>query len=911
MTRKTSGYKALVAALVIFTVSIFISSFKLLQEHDRITQKFIPNLWVAANAQIELLRFLDALHSYVHDEDASSDELGQRLHILWSRLPLLVQGSESDHVRAVDGAVEVIADLEATLERLEPVVLDLGREDRAAYRAIHAELARFRVPMQQIVGQTMLKDESVAARQREDIRRVYWTILGWFGGIILSAVVLVGLLFREFREVRKLLGVAHEAEAAATAARGQLRAVIDAVPARINAKDRDGGYLLINRYEADLLGVTPEQAVGRSVHELEPEEVALAERRDDHRVLDRGAPLPLFEQEITDRAGEQRIWLTTKVPLTDGGGRPSGVVTVALDITQQKEAQRMTALLATAVEHAGDAIEITDAQGRFQYVNSAFERIFGYARAEAIGETPFTLLMHRESDEPEYQAVQRALERGEVWQGQLVARRKDGSRFHQEATISPVIRPEGQITHFVAVKRDISDRIQAQQKIWHLAHHDPLTGLPNRMLFQDRLDQAALRARRDGQLAAVLFIDLDDFKDVNDSLGHEVGDALLKAVTARLLATTADTDTVARLGGDEFAIIQGGLADAGGAARLAERVLEALGGRFVVGEHEITVSASIGITLYPRDDEDPARLLRNADMAMYRAKTFGPGGYQFFVEDMQAAYLARKSLERDLRVAVEQGALELHYQPLVAAAGGRLVAAEALLRWQHPEHGAVSPAEFVPIAEESGLIVPLTRWVLDTACAQAAEWRRMGLPELRMAVNLSPVQFLDKDMVGSIAAACARHDLAPALLEVEITESVLLRDTVLTRTLLQRLADLGVGVALDDFGTGYSSMSYLKRFPVTKVKIDRAFVAEVTKDEGDAAIVKAVIGLAHGLGLRVTAEGVETPAQASVLRAYGCDELQGFLFGRPMPAQQFAFRLRRAGLAEAEGADPGTAGALA
>jgi diguanylate cyclase (GGDEF)-like protein/PAS domain S-box-containing protein len=878
--RMTKGYNTLVVALLVFTTSIALSAYAIQREYHRINQKFIPNLWVAVQAEIEFYRFRDTLHVYIQkDSPEQIDRVAQRLHILMSRIPLLLQGSESTHVRAVEGAIAVIEDFRDTLDALEPEVLALRKGDVAGYLGVLERLAPFVVPIRHIIGKTMRMDEQVAAAQREDIRQLFWEILRYFIGIIASAMVLVALLFKEFKQANRLLRVANQAEAAASAAKAQLTAVIDAVPARIAARDRAGAIIFRNRYSVDW-----SRDAARSNENGFKDTL-------DRQVFQTGRVVPFFEEDLREQPSGVRTWLTTKVPLEEAAGRITGVVTVSLDITRQKEAQKLNTLLATAIEHAGDVIEITDAESRFEYVNSAFERVSGYQRAEAIGQTPLSLLMSDRSEEPHYRAVQSAIASGKVWHGTLTGRRKDGSVYQQEATISPVRNAEGEITHYVAVKRDITERLQHQARIWHLAHHDALTDLPNRVLFQDRLQQAVAHARRTGLLLAILLIDLDNFKDVNDSLGHEFGDHLLKAVTARLRNCTRESDTVARLGGDEFAVIQTDLDRSESAARLAEKILERLSAPFSLEDQEIHISASIGVTICPLDQDDPHQIVKNADMAMYRAKNTGRANYQFYKEDMNLAVRARKALERDLRKALANGDLDLFYQPQMDARRDVIIGAEALLRWPHPDRGLIPPAEFVPIAEECGLIVPIGDWVLETACRQNKMWRDLGLPPVRVAVNLSAVQFLYRDLMASVVRALETSGLDHASLELEITEGILMRETEMTISTLRRLAELNIHIAVDDFGTGYSSMAYLKLFPVNKIKIDRAFVKEVTSDRGDAAIVNAVIGLAHGLGLSVAAEGVETFAQALYLRAQGCDELQGYYFGRPMPAGAFQQRL--------------------
>ena len=494
------------------------------------------------------------------------------------------KAANSTHVRAVPGATETVQNLTATLDRLEPDILALRRGDAASYRAIYAALKPFEIPLHQLVADTMLKDEEIAAAQREGIRRVYWEVFWCFGGITASATILVVLLFRAFRSVSTSLELAHVAEAAASAARAQLKAVIDAVPARISARDRGGGEIFRNRYLA-ALSAAPPDAGG----ELGPV---------DRGVLETGEGVPLFEEVLPDAAGEPRTWLTTKAPLRDGTGGVSGVVTVAVDVSELKEAQRRNALLAAALDHAGDAIEITDAACRFRYVNPAFERISGYAREETVGQTPFALLMP-EGEDARYEAVQRVIAGGQAWHGILTARRKDGRLFQQEATLSPVREASGTISHFVAVKRDITDRLRAEARVRHLAHHDPLTGLPNRALFHDRLLQALAEGRRHGERTALLLLDLDRFKDVNDTLGHDAGDALLLEVGRRLLACTREGDTVARLGGDEFALILPRLGSSAAAATVAAKVEEVLAYPVAYAGYSVHVGASVGVTVSP------------------------------------------------------------------------------------------------------------------------------------------------------------------------------------------------------------------------------------------------------------------------------------------------------------------------
>jgi diguanylate cyclase (GGDEF)-like protein len=451
---------------------------------------------------------------------------------------------------------------------------------------------------------------------------------------------------------------------------------------------------------------------------------------------------------------------------------------------------------------------------------------------------------------------------------------------------------------WVATFEDITERRQAEAHVRHMAHHDALTGLPSRVLFTERLEQtlARLRGERrlddhrapaaEGWLAAVLFLDLDNFKDVNDTLGHAAGDLLLQLVAGRLSCCLRDEDTLTRLGGDEFAmLLDGGITSAEQAAVLAQRIISAVSAPYMLEGHEALVSVSLGIALCAWDDEesaDPARLLRQADMALYQAKAKGRGSYCFFQAGMHTSLHRRKGIERDLRRALAEGGLEVYFQPVIGLNAGRIIGAEALVRWCHPEHGMVPPAEFIPLAENTGLIGELGAWVLRTACTRATRWNSVCL-----AVNLSPEQLRQPGLADLVTAVLTETGLPPNRLELEITEGVLLQDIALTLATLTRLHTLGVGIALDDFGTGYSSLSYLRRFPFSKLKIDRSFVASMADDAGTAAIVQAVITIGRSLSMRVNAEGVETETQLALLRMMGCDEVQGYLLGRPCTAAAF------------------------
>jgi len=442
------------------------------------------------------------------------------------------------------------------------------------------------------------------------------------------------------------------------------------------------------------------------------------------------------------------------------------------------------------------------------------------------------------------------------------------------------------------LRLDLEERKRVELSIRHMAHHDALTGLPNRTLFRDRLTHAMAQADRYHQRLAVLFLDLDRFKAINDTLGHNVGDQLLKIAAERLRSCVRDCDTVARLGGDEFTVIVDDIMEVQDAAVVAQKILDILSQPFNLHGHEVFISVSIGITLYPTDDESADNLLRNADSAMYRAKEYGRNNYQFYVADMNVKARARLMLESSLRRALDRGEFALYYQPRVDLFSGRVIGAEALLRWRHPEIGLVPPVEFIPILEETGMIIPVGDWVLRQASQQNRAWQEMGLPPIRMAVNLSVRQFIQKDLAESVLRVLEQVGLSPKYMELEITEDLLLEHNQTNIITLTKLRNQGIHISIDDFGTGYSSLSYLKRLPIDTLKIDQSFVRDIDTDPDNKAIASAIIAMASSLHLNVLAEGVETDEQLAFLRAQGCNEIQGFSFSHPLPAEEFERLLR-------------------
>jgi diguanylate cyclase (GGDEF)-like protein/PAS domain S-box-containing protein len=537
----------------------------------------------------------------------------------------------------------------------------------------------------------------------------------------------------------------------------------------------------------------------------------------------------------------------------------------------------------------GDAIVSTDVTGRVTYLNFVAENITGWRREEAAGR-PLEEVLHivnALTREPVPNPVALAIRDIKALSPpDCVLIRRDGIETPIEESATPIHDREGQVTGAVMVFHDVSAARAHASQLTHLAQHDHLTDLPNRILLNDRLTQAMTLAHRRGHQLAVLFVDLDRFKHINDTLGHVIGDRLLQSVALRLAACVRRSDTVSRLGGDEFVILLSEVRNAEDAAISAARILKALGEPHRIDEHELYLTASIGIAIFPDDGTDADVILKSADFAMYEAKENCRNNYRVFEPHMNARAMARRSLENDLRLAMERQEFSLHYQPKVNLKTGAIIGVEALIRWLHPERGLVSPAQFIPVAEDCGFIGAIGLWVLREACRQARAWRDSGFPAACIAVNISAVELRVRDFVANVRAILTETGLEPRYLELELTETFLMQDMESTAAVLRALKDLGVRLALDDFGTGYSSLSHLRRFPIDTLKIDRSFVRDLTTDAGDAGIVDAVISMGRSLHMTVVAEGVETQEQLACLQRHGCPEGQGYFFSRPVSAEK-------------------------
>lgn len=662
--------------------------------------------------------------------------------------------------------------------------------------------------------------------------------------------------------------------------------ILDQIHDSVIAMDLGGYVTNWNKGAERLFGYTAEEAIGRNILFI------YADEDEDDPFFDLFMEKGGREMEVRRRKKSGEIfWASVSLSLMrDTNDQPMGLIGYVMDISERLRAEEELRLYGKIFENSTEAIIITDVNERIISVNNAFSEITGFNAEEVMGQTPRLFKSGRHDTRFYEQMWQEIMHHGR-WQGELWSLRKNGEIFPKWTFISSVRNHKNELTHFFSVFSDITERKQAEQKIQRLAYYDALTELPNRVMLQSLMEQMLTVSRRNRQQGAILFVDLDRFKNINDSLGHAAGDELLREVAKRLRANLRTEDIVSRLSGDEFVIVLVNIARSDDAGLVAQKILSSLNQPIFLEGQEISISASIGISVYPWDGDNLDSLLKNADTAMYRAKDQGKGTYTFYAHEMNLSSRERLELETELRRALERRELVLYYQPQVDLQTGQIIGAEVLLRWLHPVRGMVSPAKFIPLAEETGLIVPIGEWIIEATCAQNRAWQESGLSIVRLAVNISARQFRPQ-LVQTVADALSRYDLHHQYLELEITESTMMHNIEKVIDTMAEINAIGVRMALDDFGTGYSSLSYLKRFPIDKLKIDQSFVRGIPTDSDDVAIANAIIGMAKSLNLRVIAEGVETREQLDFLREHGCDQLQGYYFSRPVAADQFALMLR-------------------
>jgi diguanylate cyclase (GGDEF)-like protein/PAS domain S-box-containing protein len=578
-------------------------------------------------------------------------------------------------------------------------------------------------------------------------------------------------------------------------------------------------------------------------------------------------------------------WLSIRV-LRDPAGNVTHYIGVTSDITEHRRAEEQLRLAAKVLESSHDSIIITDTSGAIILVNPAFTEITGYIEDDVIGKNPRLLNSGKQSREF-YAEMWNSLLQNGYWNGEVWNRRKDGGMYAGRLSINALRDESGRVTHYVGVTSDITEYKMAHERVRHLAYYDQLTGLPNASMVRDRVNQLVSSAHRDHREFSLVFLDLDNFKNVNNSLGHHVGDLLLQTIAGRLRSAVREQDTVARFGGDEFVVL---LPDVGveGAERVARKIIGQVTNSYGIKLHKINMTTSMGISVFPKDGTDVDVLMKNAELALYRAKARGRNNYAFFTEEMNVLARERMQMETDLRHALLNEDLVLYYQPQISLATRELIGMEALVRWQHPQLGMIPPDQFIPIAEESDMIIELGEWAMHEACRQLREWQRHGLQTVPVAVNVSARQMKDEEFPDIVSSILRKTGVDPSFLELELTERAVMADMELTVETMNRVGELGVKFAVDDFGTGYSSLSYLRHLPLDKLKIDKSFVQDLATEESDREISNSVIQLAHNLQLSVVAEGVETQQQMAILLGQGCDGAQGYLFGRPMPPHEFA-----------------------
>jgi diguanylate cyclase (GGDEF)-like protein/PAS domain S-box-containing protein len=665
----------------------------------------------------------------------------------------------------------------------------------------------------------------------------------------------------------------------------KLRVILDSVYDAIFIHDAEGKILDVNARMLEMFGVDRKEALKLNIAK-DYSAPGTSEEKLKRMWQEVIKGKKMFFEWQAKRPGDEVVFpveiFLRKINISD----QNCILATVRDISERKKSEDQLRLAAKVFESKSEGIVITDAEGTILHVNEAFCQITGYSRDEVIGKNPRIMKSDRHDEEFYKQMWQDILTKG-FWQGEVWDRRKDGEIYPKWLSISAVKDDQGNLTHFVAIFSDLTAIKQTEEKLELLAHYDFLTGLPNRLLFNDRLRQTILRARRNQSRFGLIYLDLDGFKLINDSLGHIIGDQMLKVVGQRLKKIIRETDTIARLGGDEFGLIITDIEEPSILASIAQKIKETISEPFRIRGYELFITVSIGITIYPDDGRDEVTLMQNADSAMYQAKSEGKNNYNFFSAKLHKKVQRRLSIQNELQHALKKKQFLLFYQPKVQMKTRKIVGAEALIRWQHPIQGLVPPDEFIPVAEETGLIYEIGQWVINDVCSTLKRWQARGQNDFHVAVNLSAQQFWFGDITREVHEAVKREGISPKFLELELTESMIMRDVKKSVQILNQLKAIGFKIAVDDFGTGYSSLAYLKRFPLDLLKIDRSFIEEFTSSEDAQVIVKTIIFLGHSLGLKVIAEGVETEEQLRMLEEFGCDQVQGYLFSPPIPAEQF------------------------
>ncbi len=739
-------------------------------------------------------------------------------------------------------------------------------------------ITRDGVPLPEICRETAVpvEEEKYLAARRDD----YWVDFNWWhlkfvpipdeNGQI-DEVAGICQIVTESRQMRESLK--------------QFTSAISQASSIIAIVELDGTIDFINPAFEETVGVSSEAAAGHSIFQfcMPPDAQHLYAP-----MIDAMARLEPWQGDLPSKNRTGSInWKNVRIsPITNEKGYADRYLLIKEDITEKRQIESQLRLASRVLDTTDAGVIITNPKGIIESVNPGFTKITGYNMEEAIGKPPGFLQSGAHSKQFYGEFWQQLASAGH-WSGEFINQRKGGEIIVCSMSISALYAPDGILTHYVGVFSDITKLKDSQQRLNNLANYDTLTGLPNRHHFLERLNRSFQRAKRSENNVALMYLDLDHFKSVNDTLGHTAGDILLKEVSGRILQQLRDEDTLARLGGDEFVVILEGVADPECISIIAERIICDIRRPFLIKKQDVYIGCSIGIAFFPKDAEDADTLLRNADLALYRAKDEGRNCYQIYASELNEKAHQRYLIETRLRKAVAQGELFMVYQPQFNAVDHHLIGAEALLRWNNPEMGFISPAVFIPIAEQTGLIIPISLWIIEQVCRMQKQIIEQGIQPTRVAINISPVQFKKLDVVASFMKILEQEGVPPDLIEIEVTEGAIMVNPEVAIDTLNHLRSKGFTIAVDDFGTGYSSLGYLKRFPIDKLKIDQTFIRDLETDHDDAVIVSAIIAMSHLLGVKTLAEGVETDKQLEYLIDAGCDEIQGYLLGRPMPKADF------------------------
>jgi len=667
----------------------------------------------------------------------------------------------------------------------------------------------------------------------------------------------------------------------------KFRQIFEKIPAiSVQGYDKDRSVIFWNHASEKLYGYTKEQAMGKKLEDLI---IPLPYR--EHVInnvnawINDGIPIPA-EELLLRHADGSNVAVYSSHALMNNADNEAEMYCIDIDLSAQKKAEEQALTLSQAIEQSPISMILTNIDSKIEYVNSAFERISGYSASDVIGQDA-SILKSGLTPKSLYKELWDTISRGDAWQGELQNKKKNGDIFWEHAHIAPIFDNVGVAKHYLALKQDVTQYKLQEERIIQQAHYDSLTGLPNRLLSLERLSQMLKDAFRSQNNVAVLFLDLDDFKKVNDSLGHSIGDELLVQAAARLKNTISNNDLVGRLGGDEFIIILGNINSPAEVEVIATKMLKRFYQPFVLNNRELVSTVSIGIALYPHNSEDPKELLRQADSAMYYSKDRGRNTYNFYTHQMDQDINRRLRVEEQLRNALKRKEFEVYFQPLVEIKSRKIIGAEALLRWKNALLGQVTPDEFIPIAEQTGLIIPIGQYVIDIAFNATKKWQQQFQSQFKIAINVSPKQFRENTFIDMLKMQLEKHQIHVSSVELEITEGVLLNGDPIINSNLTSINDIGVSISMDDFGTGYSSLSYLRSYPFDTLKVDKSFINDITVDPGDLELVGAAIAMGHGLNLKVVAEGIETEEQYHLLRSLKCDYGQGYLFSKPLPRAEF------------------------